>query len=176
MAGERLAAVDNKFEELLTKARPTDDGRSYSPVIPESKSTDVMRIRVEEDVFKKGIRMAKSLNAGGSERLATLSLLLTWTPTLPFDQLAQLLHERPAKLERWVHGQEAIPRSKAMRLTQVAIILSNLRKVLDVDATQQWLAVAIPDLGGRTPAEVFKGGRLDVLLELTESYLDPSFG
>lgn len=177
MAGDRVAAADKRIRDLLSIRPSTSGGIGVAlPVPEEGGATGVMEIRVNEEALTKGERRIRSLTSAGSERVATLSLLLTWTPALTFEELASLVNVRPERLESWLHGRESIPAGKAERLLHVARILSNLAKVLDRAATRQWLEVSIPDLGGETPADYFRRGRLQQLVQLTESYLDPSFG
>ena len=176
-AGDLVAQVEKQIFERLSEPK-SDDGGPEADVAPTPgmlSGTGVTRLKLQEKALAKGERLVRSQTPEAAERLATLSLLLTWTPDLSLDDLGLLIHAKPQRIRAWTHG-EAIPAAKWERLSFVARILSNLDKVLEREAAPKWLRTPVRDLGGRTPADLIRRNNLDPILTLTESYLDPSFG
>ena len=86
-----------------------------------------------------------------------------------------LVGVKPKMLERLIHGDEQVPGKRAKKLEQVAELLENLNGVLGREATGRWLRTEIPRLGHKTPLDLISRGKIDRVLALTRSYVDPSF-
>lgn len=57
----------------------------------------------------------------------------------------------------------------------VCKIIDNLTQVIEPDGISRWFNLSIPALGGLTPIEAFERGKGEEVLQVTESYLDPSY-
>jgi hypothetical protein len=177
------ATIVREFERLDdvlddTGRDASETGGELAPALrrPALVRTSISRVRLDEETARKGEKLIASLGGGGPQKVAALSLLMTWTPAIPFGDLAELVGVSADKLLRLVHGSDPIPQSRSQRIEKLTLILTRLAKVLDQDASSDWLAAEVPALRGKTPRSVIKRGDLDRVLALTESYLDPSFG
>lgn len=101
---------------------------------------------------------------------------MAWLDDVPFDEAAALLGTSPARLSRWLRGEETVPRSKEELIAGLTKILIGLRQVLEPSATYRWLKTPIPALSDKTPAEVIEKRGFKKVVSLVQSYLDPSFG
>lgn len=58
------------------------------------------------------------------------------------------------------------------RLQEIA---ENVLRVLKPEAFGRWMTTPIPALGGRTPFDAMLAGDMDAVVNVSRSYLDPSF-
>lgn len=119
-------------------------------------------------------RIAKQSEAA-ADLTRRVGLILAKLPGVPFDDAAKLVGVSPAKLTSWLHGKESVASSRAQRLEQVNTILVALHEVLEPAATNGWLHVSIPDLHGMTPLEAAEKGKLQAVVDVARSYIQPSY-
>ncbi|MFE4950530.1 hypothetical protein ACFQ9V_10530 [Leifsonia sp. NPDC056665] len=161
---------------LLADIAATESVDAVSGVaISDGPLTDHLRATVDEAVIAKAVRISKSGGPDGGQRTALLGVLLARLADVSFEETARLLGISEAKLVRYAHGEEPISRDYERRWDVLAQIVYNVSCVLEPAALPQWASTSVPALGGATPADQIRRGHLDRVLELTRSYLNPSF-
>jgi ribosome-binding protein aMBF1 (putative translation factor) len=87
---------------------------------------------------------------------------LSGTLGLSRDDLAHVIRAHPRSVERW-HAGEAFPQREAReRLDALEQLISRLRGTFaSDDAARAWLQESNRYLGGLTPADALRAGRLD---------------
>ncbi len=119
----------------------------------------------------------RRLQSGPSavERARKLQVLLGQLEGLTFDEVAELLDQKPRRLADMVHGRIAVPNSLQRRLDDLGGIVFNVHEVLEPAAFRQWLRVDAPGLRGGSPLEAIKRGRIREVVALANSYRHQSF-
>lgn len=132
--------------------------------------------RVDSAFLEHAKKRTRSHNgAGASERLATLGMLLAQLEDVSFEDVAVFVGVNASNLEKMMHGELTIARRHLDRWTSLIEVLANLRMVLNSSATSRWLKTPTTKLNDLTPLMAVKKGRVDDVLRVTQSYLDPSF-
>ncbi len=132
---------------------------------------------LNSEFLERSKRLAKQNGELTAQRLALLGIVLAALPGVEFADTCVLARaSKPERLERMIHGEEQMTTRVAEQLEAVYRMLANLHRVLKPEATSQWLHTEIPTLGSMTPIDLIDRGRLDEVVRLTQSYLDPSFG
>jgi len=110
-----------------------------------------------------------------TERVALLGYLLAELDGVSFGDAAVLLSTKEVRLQRLMHGEEFPTTALGDRWVELAKVLENLHTMVRGEATGRWFTTPVPSLGGRTPLEAIRKGKLTDVLELTRGYLEPSF-
>lgn len=130
---------------------------------------------VDEATVARARKRARDLEGRGIQRVTLLGFVLAQLDGVDFESAAILLDVKPRRLEKFMHGEEQIPSSLEPRWLLLSEALRNLQAVIRREATARWFTTSIPDLGGMTPLEAVRRGRVRDVLELTRSYREPSF-
>lgn len=133
------------------------------------------RAAPDADTLERARRLHSQWGIESPQKVALLGILLARLAEVPFEDTAELLDVRPARLEKLMHGEEQIPSRIAKRWMVIAEALEDLQAVLKPRATARWLRTSIPALEGRTPLDSIKRGRLAEVRALTASYCDEAF-
>jgi hypothetical protein len=110
-----------------------------------------------------------------SERWFLLGSLMAQLRYVPFTDIEVLLGVHDSELVMMLHGERPITRKYAERWERVQEMLTQLATVLRPEGTSKWLHVGVPDLNGATPIDAISRGKLRLVLDVTSSYLDPSY-
>lgn len=89
---------------------------------------------------------------------------------LEWGEIAEIVGVDPSTLHRWRKG-ESRPRPMAWtRLAQVDELLQIIPRIFaGPDLARQWIRTSTPQsLGGATPIEIMKSGRIDRVLALLQ--------
>jgi DNA-binding transcriptional regulator YiaG len=87
-------------------------------------------------------------------------------------ELANLLGTRPETVSRWNHGR-AYPRVKTeKRLRDLEYIIGRLADFYEPDEARQWIFAPQKRLGGISPAELIRSGRIDEVMRLAGQLRD----
>ena len=175
------AAVDlaPEYRELfdrLSDASATEDGdevfsrlisSSWAESSPGDATWEVLRVEAQRRLGRTSVSTF--------ERRATLGIVMAWLKGFELEDAAVLIGTSPTRLVAWLHGEMSIPRSKDVRLKQIADVIRVLWKVLEPAATDRWFKTAVPDLNGMTPLEAFHRKQGSQVERVVRSYLDTSF-
>lgn len=112
---------------------------------------------------------------GAAGRARKLRVLLAKLEGLTFEEAADLLDQKPARLAEMVHGRIPVPTSLQRRLDELADIVVNVHEVLEPDAFRRWLYIEVPHLRGGSPVEAIRRGRIRDVVILARSYGESSF-
>lgn len=113
---------------------------------------------------------------GVQERRALLGLLMAQLEHVDLDDVCALLKVKRPILIQYLHGDSSIPESKIEYWEKLSRMLRALHGVLKSEATSKWLHQPLTDLSNSTPLRYVVKGRLDDVLRVANSYLDPAFG
>jgi hypothetical protein len=154
-----------------------NESRVFAPKIElleplESESV----VNLEERDLVRANKFRDNFSKNALDRLILLGILLADLREVPEETVVRLLDVNPQRLVSFVHGEATVPATTASRWKVLAEIVRNIHNVLRPDAVEQWLRTEIRDLGGKTPLALIEKGKAEAVLQLTKSYLDPSFG
>jgi uncharacterized protein (DUF2384 family) len=81
-------------------------------------------------------------------------------------ELANLLAARPETVSRWNHGR-AYPRIRTEKaLRDLEYIIGRLADLYEPNEARQWIFAPQKLLGGRSPADMIRSGRIDDVMRL----------
>lgn len=146
-----------------------------SPIDWILATTDVRPETIPPGLLDRARKISKQASENSVERTVLLGIVLAEMRGVSFADVAGVLKVPEKKLERFMHGEEMPPTGRLDHWTCVAQILENLHKVIDKRATSRWLNTRIAALEDRTPLECISRGQERRVLDLTLTYLDPSF-
>ncbi|NNN22065.1 MAG: hypothetical protein HKL80_08715 [Acidimicrobiales bacterium] len=110
----------------------------------------------------------------GINRNVSLTVLLAQLQGVSFAEAAGLLGVQTTKLQRMTRLEDFVSESLLKkRILPLAEVLRNLHQVLEPRATGKWFNTQIPSLDNKTPAELIKKNKLNDLLKITRSYVEP---
>jgi hypothetical protein len=127
------------------------------------------------EALERARRIRAQWGADSPEKAALLGILLARLSEVPFEDVAEVLGVRPARLEKLMHGEEQVPGKLAERWLVVADVIEDLQAVLLPRATARWLRTSVPALGDRTPLDAIKRGMLGKVREVTAGYRSEAF-
>lgn len=154
-----------------------DQGRTDLPeALNLPPSGQPVYVEVSEKALRAARKHREDTQQNSRGRIAALGYVLAHLPGITDDEAAKIIGVKLPQLRRYMHGEIYVPQSKMSRLLQLTSLLNTLHLVLEPEATARWLRSEIPALGGRTPLEALDKGRIRDLLDLVQSYTDPSFG
>lgn len=149
------------------------------PLSPTSFVASPTRIDGPQRSGEEVVRfLEKELNTREStrNRATDLRVVLARMEGVPFDEIAAIFGTSPQKLAAWLHGSSTVPAKKADLIHDLNLLVMRLSRVLDPTALPRWLATPNGKLAGRTPFEALKRGKVREVLEVVDSYLEPTFG
>jgi transcriptional regulator with XRE-family HTH domain len=79
-------------------------------------------------------------------------------------ELAEVLGVHRTRMTAWKRGRVSPSTENARVLSHVAVVVSELEEFLDPDVIPEWLQTEQYTLGGRTPADALREGRLAEVL------------
>lgn len=169
---ERLdAEIDAGFMTSSVPAASLDLPDLTAKVRSRTRSSEGVASRQQIDAEVR--RLAQGPSA--TQRARKLGVLLAMLEGVSFAEAAELLDQKPQRLADMLHGRTPVPGSLQKRLDALAEVVANLHQVLDPGAIPRWLDVDAPNLRGGSPRQAIKRGRMDDVLRLVRSYVDPSF-
>jgi DNA-binding transcriptional regulator YiaG len=87
-------------------------------------------------------------------------------------EVANLLGTRPETVSRWNHGR-AYPRVKTeKKLRDLEYIIDQLADFYEPNEARQWIFAPQKRLGGISPAELIRSGRIDEVMRLVGQLRD----
>lgn len=163
------------LERLKVATGPILDNSRHNEVsVPQARKSDTSPELSAEEVE----RVTKNFSQIGKEsfkRTALLGIVLAELESVPFELISILLEIKQDRLVKMMHGDIQLQGKFDLRGEALVEIARNLHRVIEADATTRWLNTAIPDLDGKTPLDMIDRGGIQRVVDLTRSYLDPSF-
>jgi len=102
---------------------------------------------------------------GTPERLATMADYHRARRGFANDaKLAEALGVHRTRIAAWKRGTVAANAENARALSHLAVLVRELEEFLDPDVIPDWLLTEQVTLGGRTPAQALRDGRLAEVL------------
>lgn len=105
----------------------------------------------------------------------TVRMTLAWLDGMTLDEAGIVVGVPAETLRRWLHGERIEPRRQE-RIDRSFHLVRKLRMTLEGPAVAWWFRTEDPALGGMSPLEAIRRGRIDEVAALVDSYLDPSYG
>jgi hypothetical protein len=130
---------------------------------------------LNEQELLKARNFQQSLGYAPAQRITLLGIVLASLEGVTFERAAGLLGVKPHVLERLMHGTDPIPARYSERWTELEELVRNLRRVVRTESIGDWFDGPVPALDGKTPMKLIERGKIRPVLEVTRSYLDPSF-
>ena len=81
------------------------------------------------------------------------------------QEMAEVLEVHRTRLNAWKSGLEAPNAQNAQLLSHLAVVVAELEEFLDPDVIADWLLSEQHTLGGRTPLQALRDGRLAEVLQ-----------
>lgn len=156
---------------LMERTGPAVADESLKPFVAANEAD--RPLPAQEIDANSEFRMTSA--ASTPERWLLLGSLLAQLRFVPFDDVEVLLDVHDFELVKMLHGERPITRKYSDRWERIQELVRDLSTVLRPEATGKWLHVAVPDLNGRAPIEAIRHGQLRQVLNVTRSYLDPSY-
>lgn len=109
---------------------------------------------------------ATIISRGGTpERLATMADYHRARRGFANDsELAEVLGVHRTRVAAWKRGTVAANAENARALSHLAVLVRELEEFLDADVIPDWLLTEQVTLGGRTPAQALRDGKLAEVL------------
>jgi transcriptional regulator with XRE-family HTH domain len=89
--------------------------------------------------------------------------------------VAQLLGTRPETVSRWNAGRNQPQGDSLRRLLELEYIVQRLGELYTPEEARLWIFQRHKALGGRTPAELIRDGRMDEVLRAIDQLADGVF-
>jgi len=163
---------------LMTRevTRPASVPGAGETVALRSPGTEIRETELDQTLIRHVSTIATPGTAGES-RVALLGLLMAQLAEVDIEIVCRLLDVKRPRLERLVHGTDAIPGSVESRWSLVADVLTRVRLILEESFLQSWLTTPAPDLAGKTPLACLTGNARDreAVQTLARRLSEPSF-
>lgn len=142
---------------------------------PTPTRTSARRQTVTAAEVNALVRKVKSRKAETWARVASLGTAAALLEGVSPSEVASLLDISVTQLRDYLRGERNIPRQTASVVDDLISLHLALHGVIDPSATRDWWHTPVPRFGGDTPWQRWKAGDHEAVVELTHSYLDPSY-
>lgn len=151
-------------------------GVSAGGTSPDVISNVDATIRQIEAVLERVAATSDVQGDSGRNLGLLVRLLAAWLEGLNSTEVAQALGWNEESYRKVLHGERKVQSSHAERLLLLSEIIQTLGRVIDRNATGRWFKTPVPALGNATPLEALRKRKGTQVLNVVQSYLDPSYG